>query len=68
MNEKELMAIILHEIGHNFYNSIFHTLASISLNVPENVNKTVIEWVKEQLIIKGLFDIIGFEKFFLKLI
>lgn len=33
MNEKELLAIILHEIGHNFYNSIFHTLSLIPLTL-----------------------------------
>lgn len=34
LNEKELMAIMLHEIGHNFYNSVFNTLATIPLSIP----------------------------------
>ena len=33
MNEVELLAIILHEIGHNFYNSIFQTLAHIPIGI-----------------------------------
>lgn len=31
LNEKELTAVLLHEIGHGFYNSIFHFLATVSL-------------------------------------
>lgn len=34
LNEKELLAVMLHEIGHNFYNSIFNTLATISISIP----------------------------------
>lgn len=37
MNEKEILAIILHEIGHNFYNSPFQVLSRLSLSIPSIV-------------------------------
>ena len=33
LNEKEITAIILHEIGHNFYNSIFQLLTVLAIDL-----------------------------------
>jgi hypothetical protein len=60
MNEKEILAIILHEIGHNFYNSIFQVLSSIPLS-PAMVlmtGPTVLATIGFSLIAGGLRDVL----------
>lgn len=46
LTPREVLAIILHEVGHNFYNSPFQILASLPLNfktiVSPNVANTII--------------------------
>lgn len=61
MNEKEILAIMLHEIGHNFYNSIFHTLSSIGLNIYAAVISLVLDKLDfNKLIQKSLDDVRNF--------
>lgn len=55
MNEKELMAILLHEIGHNFYASIIHTLSTGAL------------FSLEMILITALMDKIGFNQILFKI-
>jgi len=38
LNEKELLAIILHEIGHNFYRSVFYLLSVLSFPLKDILN------------------------------
>lgn len=57
LNEKELLAIILHEIGHNFYNSVFQVLAFIPLTIADLSNGTkTIEGIAKFLAAKGIGD------------
>lgn len=50
MNEKEILSIMLHEIGHNFYNSFFHVVAMTGISL-------------QRIVIKGALDTINFNKF-----
>lgn len=59
MDEEELMAVILHEVGHNFYNSVFHTLSSVQINLRNIMTGRVIQSMADALISLGIYDIIG---------
>jgi len=52
LNEKEILAIILHEIGHNFYNSIFHVLSMTGVSIGK-------------MIASGIMDAINLNKFYI---
>lgn len=54
MNEREILGIILHEIGHNFYYSIFHTLSMIPFSLtdlldPKKIPKAAITQIVNNL-------------------
>lgn len=59
VDEKELMAVILHEIGHNFYNSIIHTMSMMTYDIASSVlQMAVMDLIKFNEIIHKFNDAI----------
>jgi len=69
LNEKELIAIILHEIGHNFYPSIFNILSGISLQIPVDLmGPTMMQQITMNLAQAGARDILSMNVILYKLL
>lgn len=66
LNEKELIGIILHEIGHNFYNSIFHTLSSLPLDMRKMGFEVIVPTTINHFAIRGITDAISFNENYMK--
>lgn len=63
LNEKELLAIILHEIGHGFYNSVFNLLAVIPIKLTYNMKKLDLwDTIKSFLIASGIFEVLRLDE------
>lgn len=63
LNEKELLAVILHEIGHGFYNSIFNLLASTPIKLAYNMKKLELwDTIKSFLIASGIFELLRLDE------
>ncbi len=67
-NEREILAIIIHEVGHNFYNSPIQLLSHIPISLTELVSdKGVFNLTNSVLgafIAEGLLKLINFPKTF----
>lgn len=67
ITSKELIAIILHEIGHNFYNSFLSILGKTGLGLIDMLKSDQLIFnIVKSLSILGLFDIIELKKIFIK--
>lgn len=62
LNEKELIGIILHEIGHNFYPSIFNVLCNISLTLPQMAQPALLSRIGSALFAMGVKDALSLNK------
>lgn len=58
MNEKEILSIILHEIGHNFYNSIFNTLARLPISLTRGLTPESLTTIGTQVALLVGTDIV----------
>lgn len=62
LDEKELIAIILHEIGHNFYPSVFNILSNISITLPQLSDPSLMSKIGNQLIGLGISDVFSLNR------
>jgi hypothetical protein len=68
LNEKELMAVILHEIGHCFYNSVFNLLAFTPIKLSHTMEKLKLwETIRDFLIARGILKLIHFDEITFKI-
>lgn len=62
LDEKELLGIILHEIGHNFYPSIFNVLCNISVTMPQLTQPALMGRIGTALVAMGVRDALSLNK------
>jgi hypothetical protein len=65
LNEQELLAIILHEIGHNFYTSVLHILSRLPVSI-SNLQSNFPQTLFTTMVTFGILDITNFHELFVK--